>query len=308
MNIQDALKNLDPANDDHWTMDGAPRVDVVAGLIENQNITRADITNAAPDFTRQGQSQAAQTEGGNNGVEAHTEAKPEAEATEEVAKAGIKPGSDPDKAEAAKPGEGAEDAAPAEPEAQEGVATEPVEDGVHDLTMGPAPEEETDPDAGDDPAEAEAEAARLAGEADPEPDPEPAPAPAPEPQEPPTKLEALQTELGIATTEMYEAQGVHEAAKKFADKKADEVNALNRKIEVLQKRDPNHGTAAIRAYLEQQNKNRLARAAGMRRFLSETGMHPKDVVNAVDPKAPIDRAMSTRKPAMGSQRPVYQRR
>jgi len=44
--ILEALKALDPKNDDHWTADGLPRLDVVkAG-------TRAVVTKAAPNFSR----------------------------------------------------------------------------------------------------------------------------------------------------------------------------------------------------------------------------------------------------------------
>jgi hypothetical protein len=124
------------------------------------------------------------------------------------------------------------------------------------------------------------------------------------PAEPLGELQQLEAELEQRTVEMYDAQRAHDAAKIAADKAADAVNALNRKIEVFHKQDPNHGTAGIRAYLAQQNKNRLARAQGMQRFMETTGMHPKDVHKAIDPKAPIDKAMATRKPARGTARPT----
>lgn len=53
MNIQDALDELDPTDDDQWTADGMPRVDVVAELVGSASLKRADITNARPDFTRE---------------------------------------------------------------------------------------------------------------------------------------------------------------------------------------------------------------------------------------------------------------
>jgi len=43
-----ALGKLDPQNDDHWTGDGLPRIDKL-GI---QGLKRADITAAAPQFTR----------------------------------------------------------------------------------------------------------------------------------------------------------------------------------------------------------------------------------------------------------------
>lgn len=50
--ILTALKQLDPANADHWTGDGAPRLDVLAKLMKVSNVKRGDVTEAAPHFTR----------------------------------------------------------------------------------------------------------------------------------------------------------------------------------------------------------------------------------------------------------------
>lgn len=51
MDIREALKGLDPANDDHWTSDGLPRVDVVAEAV-GAPVTRKQITDAVPDLIR----------------------------------------------------------------------------------------------------------------------------------------------------------------------------------------------------------------------------------------------------------------
>ena len=51
MNIKQALTTLDVENDDHWTADGLPRVETVAALVGG-DVTRRDITNAAPMFMR----------------------------------------------------------------------------------------------------------------------------------------------------------------------------------------------------------------------------------------------------------------
>lgn len=51
MNILAALAKLDPENDQHWTADGAPRIDAVTDLV-GAPVTRAQIVNAAPKFTR----------------------------------------------------------------------------------------------------------------------------------------------------------------------------------------------------------------------------------------------------------------
>lgn len=45
--IKDALENLDLDNDDHWTQDGAPRLDAVG-----KGVTRQEILSVAPHFTR----------------------------------------------------------------------------------------------------------------------------------------------------------------------------------------------------------------------------------------------------------------
>jgi len=67
--------------------------------------------------------------------------------------------------------------------------------------------------------------------------------------------------------------------------------------------DPNHGTAGVRKYLDQQNKNRLQRAQGLTKFQQMTGVAVADVAKAMNPRSPIDQAMSGRKAARGSQRP-----
>lgn len=54
MNIKQALSALNPANDDHWTSDGLPRIDVVSKMVGERDIRRGDITNADPQFTREG--------------------------------------------------------------------------------------------------------------------------------------------------------------------------------------------------------------------------------------------------------------
>jgi len=54
-NITEALSQMDPLDDDQWTSDGAPRVEVVAELSEIEGLKRADIINAAPQFSRENQ-------------------------------------------------------------------------------------------------------------------------------------------------------------------------------------------------------------------------------------------------------------
>ena len=51
--IIEALNQLDPLNDEHWTADGAPKMDIVNDLIESEDVvTRQDVVDAAPSFTK----------------------------------------------------------------------------------------------------------------------------------------------------------------------------------------------------------------------------------------------------------------
>lgn len=50
-NIRAALSKLTPVNDDHWTAEGLPRLDVMKELL-GVAVSRSDITAAAKEFTR----------------------------------------------------------------------------------------------------------------------------------------------------------------------------------------------------------------------------------------------------------------
>ena len=50
--LQNALLQLDTTNDNHWTADGLPRLDTVKFISGVSNVTRADLTAAAPGFSR----------------------------------------------------------------------------------------------------------------------------------------------------------------------------------------------------------------------------------------------------------------
>ena len=54
MEIREALQELDAFNDDHWTADGAPKIDAVKELIGGP-VLRQNIIDAAPDFSRDNQ-------------------------------------------------------------------------------------------------------------------------------------------------------------------------------------------------------------------------------------------------------------
>lgn len=50
--IIEALRALDPTNDNHWTADGQPRLDTVKMLASDPSITREAVTLALPGFNR----------------------------------------------------------------------------------------------------------------------------------------------------------------------------------------------------------------------------------------------------------------
>lgn len=53
MTIDQALKALDPKNDEHWTSDGSPRMDKLQELTGDESLTRKQVKEAAPTFTRE---------------------------------------------------------------------------------------------------------------------------------------------------------------------------------------------------------------------------------------------------------------
>lgn len=87
--ILTALKQLDPANAEHWTGDGAPRLDVLAKLMKVSNVKRGDVTEAAPLFTRENPSlEAPATEGGESTAGQGADAAPTPPADDEQAQEG----------------------------------------------------------------------------------------------------------------------------------------------------------------------------------------------------------------------------
>lgn len=51
--LQSALEQLDHGNDDHWTKNGAPRIDAVEKFFGGAGITRKDIQRIAPKLVRE---------------------------------------------------------------------------------------------------------------------------------------------------------------------------------------------------------------------------------------------------------------
>lgn len=51
--ILEALSQIDPLNDNQWTTDGVPKIEVVGRLVGDFSIRRQDIVSAAPAFNRE---------------------------------------------------------------------------------------------------------------------------------------------------------------------------------------------------------------------------------------------------------------
>lgn len=65
----DVLKKLDPANDNHWTADGLPRLDTVKMLASSQSLTREQVSAEAPGFCRANAADWQPGQGGNTGAD-----------------------------------------------------------------------------------------------------------------------------------------------------------------------------------------------------------------------------------------------
>lgn len=52
--IREVVASLDPDNDEHWTADGRPRIDIVAKLVGDPTIGRKDVETAAAGSVRKG--------------------------------------------------------------------------------------------------------------------------------------------------------------------------------------------------------------------------------------------------------------
>ena len=52
MTLRDALMALDISNDDHWTDAGLPAMAAIEAFMGSDLVTRADVDDMAPNFTR----------------------------------------------------------------------------------------------------------------------------------------------------------------------------------------------------------------------------------------------------------------
>lgn len=228
MNIIEALKELDVLNDDHWTADGAPRIDAVGNLLGDFKVARKDIIEAAPKFDRTHpfeQEQKEEIEGDGSG-EVLPEIKENEKDKLEKLVVEIK---------------------------QEELVDVPIFHGGEAIqhfvkTLKKVSKEE---------------AADFVIE--------------------------VRKELTLVHKELENAQIKARAVKKMLDLAKSHALTI----------DPNTSDGqAIRDYINSQNEARLKRVTRSNSVLK--GIRIKDLL----PKSPLDTAMSIRKPARGSQRPV----
>lgn len=242
MNVQDALANLDPDNDAHWTANGLPRMDVMQTLTHNEALTRQAVIDADPNFTREGVKMAEEAE----------------EASEPGSVDRSCPVPDPE-------------AAPAEPM--------------------PVMVEAADPNAAVPHSDEEVAEAT--------------PTEVPPPEAPLSTVERLRLLSAEKTIEMTQAYKDAEAAKKHADKLANDTLAIDQEIARLTPHDPKAATAGIKPYIAMQNKLRIEKAQRLNEFIIATGgAKPGDLRKALDVRSALDQAMQGRKPARGARRPA----
>ena len=88
VSLKDALGMLDPKNDYDWTSDGFPRMAAVETLVDDESITRKDVTDADPEFYRHVAQERSQAEA-DASVETEVEKSPRSEAKAERIESGL---------------------------------------------------------------------------------------------------------------------------------------------------------------------------------------------------------------------------
>lgn len=263
--IRDALKKLDPSNNDHWTADKLPRVDAVNTLLpEGETVTREQLTAAAEGFTKD-------TAAG-YWMTAPAAAAPATAPAEPAAQAATGPST-----VAAPWGAGGNE--PPQP-----------------AGAGAAPQAETQAGEGAETSEAPEGAAGGGAESPSEAEQSEMEGPGGELEQ--DELEALEAELEATQDAVTERQQLIERLKADVKKLADHEADIIGRIEALRPKS-NQNANAIQAYLASQRKQLEAR--GVRKaMIVESGLDLKEL--AKDLKSPLDSAMA-RKTGRGGQRP-----
>ncbi len=245
MNIKEALSLMDATDDSQWTGDGMPRIDHLSKVVQNPKLTRKDITDAEPQFTRASLLPSADDQNP------------------------MDDGTGQETGQEKEPGNGETLSAPEKAEEAEAVTSQ--DDVMVEATM---------------PADPVVEVAQPT---------------------PPSALASLQASLVIHTESMDKAHAAAEVAKKLAKAESDEVNRLNRLIDMATPYDPQASTRGIRAYINSQNAARAARHGRVRKLLGDSGVSPKELAKTLEMSSPLDKAMHGRKAPRGSARPEFRK-
>lgn len=282
MDIRTALSQLDPANDDHWTADGQPRIEAVNNVLGSA-VRRQEIVDAAPDFTRAtAQAEADGIEATGDGTPAESDEVTEYDEGESAVLDDADPGDEatgldvldgedpalgaPDAPDDADGPDGPDRAHPA-PNAHRGPAAAPVAPAI---PLGQAP----------------GSVMRL----------------------PIARVVASKDLTERAFREVESAIQAETAVKKASEKRLAALNTyaevLSRHLDRLTKGDT-HGKRTqsdIQDYLKTAAASREKRAAAAQRFLG-SGTTAKDVVESLRVGSKIDSVM-TRRTGHGNRRPA----
>ena len=272
-----ALASLDSTNDNHWTNDGQARVDVVNASLSGmdaESVTRQDIIDGAPLFTRETHPQFV------------TEYQAAIPAALDPVKSQERPPAPPaPPAQASAPAPAASPAAPA-------ASSPPASD--HSLpplgTPQGAPTAATlatialDPATGPDPVLGEMEGSALD-------------VPLAQLMRSVPMLDAAVAEINERTQAIiHERERLNAELKELYQKSELCVRQLQR---IRPKDDPNDG---VKAYLAASQRAREERGRRAQAFI-KAGTTAKDVAAQLRPGSPIDAAMGQRKAAPGTTRP-----
>jgi len=235
MNIIQALRQLDPDNDGHWTDDGVPLVNVVSEIL-GKRVSRQEITNADSTYTRE------------SAVEILSSDQPATIALPPEETVNQELDDDEGKEEVVTETEdlASETAEVAEEADVRVIDTIPIGDVLKDAGLCEIALRELEVEHRDSTA----------------------------------KLDLLQARIDMA---------------------AQHIQTLSRKLEKMPK--PKGDGSDLKRYQRVQQETRERRAAAARKFI-EGGTTPKDVLEELDGKSKLDRAMSQRRPALGAGRKV----
>lgn len=277
--LEAALKSLDPKNDEHWTGDGLPRMDALHELTGNAELTRKQVGEAAPNFTRDNpQMEKGDAPAPNGATDQGT----------------TTPG--PDEAAKAESDKPKEPAAPDENQDVDGAKTEADTDAPSEPPSPPAIENDK---PGQPPSDNPDDNINV----DDEPTTPPADRPG-KPEEP--DLEAEADELAGLDADLEDAEA------RLA-KANERMNELNREREELQaardkiimareaRKDPDDDLKARLAFIRSQAAVRADRAGA-----AKVAQELRDAV--LGPRSQLDKSMGDRPGRFTARPPVQPRR